>query len=93
MLARQFGQRLIRQHFGSTASLAKSSDYGAGEGKTQAVALASAKFDTLKVYLRLAVHEHCLEEKVYLKIFPHLGTIGTMLGGWLRETNKSQPKT
>ena len=30
-----------------------------------------------------------LEEKTYLKLIPHLGKIGAMLGGWLKETRKS----
>lgn len=61
--------------------------------KTQAVAIASAQFDTLKVYLRLALDNNSLTEKVYLGLFPRLGTIGNMLGGWIKETQKYQGLT
>ena len=63
-----------------------------GALKIQAVAAASAGFDTLKVYLRLAIHSYSLDEKEYIKMIPRLGSIGSMLGGWLKEVNKANPK-
>jgi len=56
--------------------------------KFEAVATASACFDTLKIFTRLAVKTKCLEEKIYLKLIPRFGTIGNMLGGWLKEAKK-----
>jgi len=60
-----------------------------GTQKLHAVATASAHFDALKLYVRLSLDMHALEESAYLKLIPHFGSIGTMLGGWLKETQKS----
>ena len=57
--------------------------------KFESIALASAQFDTLKLYVRIAIDIHCLEENIYLKLLPHLGSIGTMMGGWLKEAQKT----
>ena len=60
-----------------------------GEKKIIAIANTSASFDSLKIYIRLAVKLYCLDEKIYLKIFPRLSTIGSMLGGWMKEAKKN----
>ncbi|MBI5369576.1 four helix bundle protein [Candidatus Uhrbacteria bacterium] len=54
---------------------------------------ASALFDTLKLYIRIAVNVHCLEQKTYIKLIPRLGEIGRMLGGWLQKTKSLNPNT
>ena len=59
-----------------------------GSQKSHFVAMASAQFDTLKLYIRIGTDTDCLSEKAYLKLLPHLGTIGAMLGGWLRDAQK-----
>jgi hypothetical protein len=60
-----------------------------GEKKRESVARASALFDTLKLYIRIAVDTHCLQEKTYLKLIPILGEIGKMLGGWIKAVNSN----
>lgn len=60
-----------------------------GQNKFQAIAQASAQFDTLKLFIRLALDISCIGEKQYVKLIPHLGTIGQMLGGWLKEARKT----
>ncbi len=52
--------------------------------KRSTLTRASALFDTLKLYIRFSVRLHCLQEPTYLKLIPHLGDIGKMLGGWIR---------
>ena len=61
-----------------------------GQEKMRAVTMVSAKFDTLKSYVRFANYIHCLNEKIYLNLIPRFGTIGTMIGGWIKETRKIQ---
>lgn len=56
--------------------------------KAQAVATVSAKFDALKVYLRLALRADCLDEKKYVQLIPPLGSIGIKIGGWVKEAKK-----
>ncbi len=59
-----------------------------GSQKLHSVATASAQFDTLKLYIRIGTDTDCISEKAYLKLLPHLGSIGSMLGGWLKEAQK-----
>src|SRR3989338_3112944 len=53
----------------------------------------SALFDTLKLFIRIAVSIHCLEEKTYIKLIPRLGEIGRMLGGWLQKAKSYNPNS
>lgn len=71
----------IRQSFFATVN-------PPGTQKFQAVAGASALFDTLKLNVRIALDIDCLSEKIYLKLLPHFGEIGKMLGGWLKDAQK-----
>jgi hypothetical protein len=58
------------------------------EYKIQALAEASALFDTLKIFTRIALNTNCLAEKHYLELVPMFGTVGKMLGGWIKEAKK-----
>ncbi len=59
-----------------------------GSQKLHFVGMVSAQFDTLKLFIRISVDTNCLCEKTYVKLLPHLGSIGAMLGGWLRDAQK-----
>ena len=61
------------------------------EHKLDQLIRTSALFDTLKLYIRIAVKVHCLQEKTYLQLIPRLGEIGRMLGGWLQKTKSQNP--
>lgn len=45
---------------------------------------ANVKFDTLKIFLRLAKEIKLLDNKKYLELQKHIQEIGKMLGGWQR---------
>ncbi len=59
------------------------------EQKFQAISQASALFDTLKLMTRMTIDIHCTDDKTYLKLLPHFGESGKMIGGWLKEAKKS----
>jgi hypothetical protein len=57
-----------------------------GSHKLHYVATASAKFDALKVFIRISLDSKILKDETYTKLIPILATIGKNLGGWLRTT-------
>ena len=63
-----------------------------GSYKLHHIATASAKFDALKLFIRVSVDIHCMKEQTYTKLIPILGEIGKMLGGWLNSAKKGVQK-
>jgi len=58
-----------------------------GVQKQMQVARASALFDTLKLFIRIAVRIHALQEATYIKLIPRLGEVGKQVGGWMKSIN------
>lgn len=56
----------------------------AREDKKHYIIRASVKFDTLKVFLRMAKELRLLDNKKYLELQKHIQETGKMLGGWQR---------
>lgn len=56
-------------------------------GKQALIQQASVKFDTLKIFLRLANDLDILDGKKYIELQKHIQEIGRMLGGWQRSFN------
>ena len=50
---------------------------------------ASAKLDTLRLYLRLAHRLNYLTDGQYRHVSAMVAEIGRLLGGWMRQTQKS----
>lgn len=66
----------------STLELALAASSSSREEKLIFVKQASTKFDSLKVFLRLANELRILDNKKYLELQKHIQEIGRMLGGW-----------
>ncbi|MFH1049230.1 MAG: four helix bundle protein [Patescibacteria group bacterium] len=49
---------------------------------------ASGKLDLLKFFLQIAWEIKSLDNKKYIILSEHLGEIGQMLGGWMRQSAK-----
>lgn len=49
---------------------------------------ASGKLDLLKFFLQIAWEIKSLDNKRYVALSEHLGEIGQMLGGWMRQATK-----
>lgn len=54
------------------------------ERKLRLLEVANAKFDLLKVLLRIARELRVLDNKKYLSLAINIQEIGRMLGGWMR---------
>jgi len=48
------------------------------------------KFDTLKIFIRLAQDVKMLDEKKYLELQKRIQEIGRMIGGWQKSVNPAR---
>lgn len=56
--------------------------------KPALLAKASVKFDTLKIFIRMANELHILDSKKYIQLQVIMQEIGKMLGGWQKSLIK-----
>lgn len=61
------------------------------EPKLQALQKANAKFDLLKVLLRIARELKMIDNKKYLSLETKIQEIGRQLGGWIKSTSAKAP--
>ena len=61
-----------------------SAGYAPKQYKDSIVRKASSKFDSLKLFMRVAWEFGYLDHKQYAKISEPLNAVGKMLGGWIK---------
>jgi len=71
----------------TTLELLLEASYAYGDEKLVLIKKANAKFDTLKLFIRLLKDLNIIDSKKYLQLQKKIQEIGRMLGGWQRSLN------
>jgi len=71
--------------FTDVIELILAAGYTSKQYKGSIVRKASSKFDSLKLFMRIAWELGLLDHKQYARISQPLDDVGKMLGGWLKQ--------